>query len=393
MTELEKRLFSGQQGDPGSRDLGLYVHVPFCRQRCHFCSFYVTPYHEQRAENFVKALVNEITYYARRGYFHCFPVSTVYFGGGTPTLLRDKQLIEILHVIAEEFPLNPKVEITIEADPSTVTETNLQSVFLMGVNRISFGMQSFEEEEWSQLGRSGGMNALSHAIELAKCIGFSNVNVDLMYGLPKQTSKSWLQSLKKTVEFRPQHVSCYALTLEEGTKFYRDVQRGELETFDQEFETLMQEDAISYLAEKGYRQYEVSNFSLPGMECQHNLRYWSGKDYLGIGPSAQSYVRGMRFGNVSEIGAYEKLLNRGELPLESLDALSSEEQARERVIFGLRLNRGISVDAVAQIDNDGKSQYAVKRMIDTGLLTLECNYLKTTATGRRHLDSIAVQLV
>ncbi|MCA9472941.1 MAG: radical SAM family heme chaperone HemW [Nitrospirales bacterium] len=392
MTNFEKRLLKGLETHAHPRDLGLYIHVPFCRTRCHFCSFYVTPYHERRIQEFVSALVTELTCYGQRALFHRCPISTVYFGGGTPSVLKNQQLMEILYVLGEAFSLDSQVEITIEMDPSTVNETSLQSALSMGVNRLSFGVQTFEGEEWSLLGRSGGMNAISHATWLATQIGFSNVSLDLMYGLPKQTLTSWQQSLRQAIELRPQHISCYALTLEEGTRFHRDTQAGNLPATEPVLEMVMQDLAISYLGAEGYQHYEVSNFAWPGMECRHNLRYWSGKDYLGAGPSAQSYVSGMRFGNVADLAAYGNMLNRQELPIESLDVLSQEERARERVIFGLRMTQGVPSDDIVPIC-EGQWQSSIERMIDGGLLVWENNRLKTTEMGSRQLDSIAVQLL
>ena len=389
MRDLESRLFKGLDSQPPLCDLGLYIHVPFCRTRCHFCSFYVTPYHEKRVQDFVSALLKEIRNYVQRVFSHRCSLSTVYFGGGTPSVLKDEQLIEILQAIDEGFSLDSQAEITIEIDPSTVREANLQSLFLMGVNRLSFGAQSFEEEEWSRLGRSGGVDAVSHAMWLAKQIGFSNVSLDLMYGLPKQTLRSWQHSLQHAVQLQPQHISCYALTLEEGTKFHRDFQAGKLTVAEADMETVLQDQAISYLGAEGYQYYEISNFAKPGMKCQHNLRYWSGKDYLGIGPSAQSYIGGMRFGNVSNIGVYANFLNRQKLPIESLEVLSREERIRERVMFGLRMIQGIVVD---EIIYEGQWLSTLDKMIDSGLLAWEGNRLKTTKIGRCHLDSIAVQL-
>ncbi|GJL48878.1 MAG: coproporphyrinogen III oxidase [Nitrospirales bacterium] len=375
-----------------ARDLGLYVHIPFCQKRCHFCAFYLTSHRENRIQDFLSALAQEISLYSQSETCHRFPISTIYFGGGTPTSLESVQLASILDLIHQHFTVDPAAEITIEADPETVSRSSLQELHDAGVTRLSLGVQSLEESEWQQLGRLGQMETVSRAMADVKDSGFTNVSLDVMYGLPGQTLETWQYSLEKVLELFPTHLSCYALTIEEGTKFHRDVREGKLGSRDVELETAMHEQAVTCLESAGYYQYEVSNFAKAGWECQHNLRYWSGLDYLGLGPSAQSYVCGMRFGNISDLSTYSHSLQTQDLPVDFLDALSVKDVARERVIFGLRLNKGVPIHELTIFENDQLWQSTVDRLIEDGLLSVDHQYLKVTSLGRQFIDTLALQL-
>ncbi|MGB0911890.1 MAG: coproporphyrinogen-III oxidase family protein, partial [Nitrospirales bacterium] len=248
------------------------------------------------------------------------------------------------------------------------------------------------ESEWQQLGRLGQMETVSRAMAEVKDSGFINVSLDVMYGLPGQTLETWQRSLEKVFELFPTHLSCYALTIEEGTKFHRDVRGGKLGSRAVELEAEMHEQAVTCLESAGYHQYEVSNFAKAGWECQHNLRYWSGLDYLGLGPSAQSYVCGMRFGNIPDLSTYSQSLQKQDVPVDYLDALSMKDVAREQVIFGLRMNKGVPIHALATFENDPPWQSTVDRLIEEGLLSVDLQYLKVTSLGRRFIDTVALQL-
>ena len=372
-------------------DLGLYIHVPFCKQRCHFCAFYLTIHRESLVDDFLDALEKEIELYGQQ--LAAVPVSTIYFGGGTPTVLAPRQLVKMLEGIAKVFPVQSQVEITVEASPDSISQQGLEVLREAGVNRLSLGAQSFEKAEWEPLGRSGSILDIRSAVQWASEAGFQNINLDLIYGLPKQTLESWQCSLRETVELNPTHVSCYALTIEEGTKFYRDHLRDELCEGSVDLQQAMQAQAVAYLSDKGYRQYEISNFCRPGYGCRHNLRYWSGQGYLGLGPSAQSYVGGVRFGNVENVHEYGRQLGENELPLSRIEGLSKNQTDRERVIFGLRLVEGLDLRVVQDLAQDVTWRSAVNRLVNNGLLSKEGSFLKLTEVGRSFADSVAVELM
>lgn len=372
-------------------DLGLYIHVPFCQKRCHFCAFYLTLYREGAVRDFLVALEQELALWGDT--LGPVPLSTVYFGGGTPTCLTAEQLVRILDGITKTFHVVSDVEITVEATPDTVTKHGLKTLHLAGVNRLSLGAQSFVESEWEQLGRSGSILDTETAIEGARHMGFQNINVDLMYGLPDQTLESWEKSLMQAVKLDPTHVSCYALSIEQGTRFHFDQLQGHLNLGDSDLEGPMDGLAASYLAAAGFRHYEISNYCQPGYECRHNLRYWTSQNYLGFGPSAQSYVGPARFGNVESLTEYCRQLSQRNIPLASFETLSDHQVTRERVVFGLRLLKGCDLHFVKENAQDINWSATVIQLIKDGLLHNEGNTLRLTATGRRFADSVAVQLL
>ena len=372
-------------------DLGLYIHVPFCKQRCHFCAFYLTIHRESLVDDFLDALEKEIELYGKP--LGSVPVSTIYFGGGTPTALAPRQLVKVLECVAKVFPLQSQVEITLEASPDSISKQSLEFLRRAGVSRLSLGAQSFENAEWEPLGRSGDILDTQSAVQWASEAGFQNISLDLIYGLPMQTLESWQRSLRQTVALNPTHVSCYALTIEEGTKFYRDHLRDELFEGSADLQQAMQALAVSYLSDWGYQRYEISNFCRPGYGCRHNLKYWSGQSYLGLGPSAQSYVGGVRFGNIENLHEYCRQLGENELPLSRIESLSKNQTYRERVIFGLRLVEGLDLRVIQDLAQDVTWRSRVNELINNGLLSEEGSVLRLTEVGRCFADSVAVELM
>jgi len=375
------------------KDLGLYLHIPFCRKRCHFCAFSLQIHREDRVQAYLSALESEFALYALDETICRRPVSTVYVGGGTPTVLSPEQLLFIFSLIKKVFSLQTGAEITVEATPDTLTPENLHGFHKLGVTRLSMGAQSFEETEWKRLGRSGCCEMTMASVALAHSSGFQNVNFDLMYGLPGQTLESWWTTLEKAVQLSPTHLSCYALTIEEGTQFSVDRRRGTLEDGNPLMENAMEDFAISFLADAGYQRYEISNYAQSGFHCRHNLRYWQGLDYLGLGPSAQSYVGGIRFGNIGDLGRYGQCLRNGAFPYAEVEALSPRQINRERVVFGLRLMEGLPLQEVNELTLDQHWQATVNRFIQEGILCQTQTSLKLTALGRRFVDSVAVELL
>ena len=372
-------------------DLGLYIHVPFCKQRCHFCAFYLTIHRESLVDEYLDALEKEIELYGEK--LGSVPVSTIYFGGGTPSSLAPCQLVKVLECVANVFPFHSNVEITLEASPDSISKQSLEVLREAGVSRLSLGAQSFEESEWKPLGRSGDIQDSRSAVQWASEAGFQNISLDLIYGLPKQTLESWQRSLQQAVELNPTHVSCYALTLEEGTQFYRDHLRDELFEGSADLQHAMQALAVSYLSDTGYQRYEISNFCRPGYACRHNVKYWSGHSYLGLGPSAQSYVGGVRFGNVENVHEYGRQLGRNEFPLTRIESLSKNQTDRERVVFGLRLVEGLDLRVVQDLADDVTWRSTVNGLIKKGLLSEEDSFLRLTEVGRCFADSVAVELM
>lgn len=376
-----------------AREVGLYIHVPFCRSRCHFCAFYLQMYREDRASAYIASLLRELTLYVERNPFGGRPLTSVYFGGGTPTTLRPDYLSDILTRIRSAFPVRQDAEITLEAHPDTVTTEGLGLLVRTGFNRISFGIQSMEEHELLRVGRRSLLGTAKRAVANARQAGFANINLDLIYGLPGQTLESWLATLRETLSLLPTHVSCYALTIEEGTRLNVDRHRGEVVEPDEELQNRMEDTAQVVLENAGYVRYELSNYARPGFACRHNLLYWTDGEYLGLGPSAQSYLNGCRFGNVEDLGAYHRLIEAGRVPVETVERLSPRQRAREAIVFGLRLIEGIDQDLLRRDADRQHLARTIERLIGEDLLESRAEKIRLTERGRRVADSIAVELL
>jgi oxygen-independent coproporphyrinogen-3 oxidase len=371
---------------------GLYLHIPFCRQRCHFCAFYLEVHRTGTAEAFVNALKTELRLYASDTAITGRPLHSVYFGGGTPTVLTADQLITILAVVRDSFTLQPECEITVEAHPGTVQATDLSALRQGGVTRLSFGAESMHDGELAAIGRPGASTETVAAITAARAAGFIDINVDLMYGLPGQTVESWQRTLRACSDLDPTHLSCYALTVEEGTRFAHDSHREPGLAPDESLQIQMDQVAQEMLCREGYARYEISNYAKPGYECRHNLLYWTHGQYLGLGPSAQSFVDGVRFGKVASLSAYQTAVHEGRLPVVDRIVLTRQEQLRDAVIFGLRLERGIPT---FHLDEHGEN-YGCRHVIDgmraSKLLVEEGAFTRLSAEGRLHADSVAEKL-
>ena len=371
---------------------GLYLHIPFCRQRCHFCAFYLELHRDAAAENFLRALHTELRLYAAEKITTGRPLRSVYFGGGTPTVLTTAQLTRILSAVRESFDVDRDCEITVEAHPATVGVTDLSALWRAGVTRLSFGAESMHDDELMRIGRPGATADTVEAVAAARTAGFTNINLDLMYGLPGQTLESWQRTLSACCDLSPTHLSCYALTVEDGTRLAHDVRREPSQAPDEVLQVEMDQAARRMLTEVGYARYEISNYAKPGFECRHNLLYWTQGHYLGLGPSAQSFVDGVRFGNIANLTAYESALGEGRLPVQDRSVLTAEEQLRDAVIFGLRLERGIPTSHL----NHHAVNYGYEKVVTilhgSNLLEEEDECTRLSAQGQLHADSVAEKL-
>jgi oxygen-independent coproporphyrinogen-3 oxidase len=327
----------------------IYIHVPFCQERCYYCDFNTYAGVEHLIPAYLVALQEEIRYLIPKAGKR-LPVHTIFFGGGTPSLLSTGQTGKILDELSKGFDLQDGAEISLEANPGTVTARQLIELQQMGFNRISFGVQSFHDQELIQLGRIHDVEDTMKAFRWAAQAGFKNLSLDLIFGLPGQNLARWKYSLKNALSLTPTHISLYALTVEEQTPFHRWYQRGLMETIDDDLAADQYELASEMLEQAGYSQYEISNWSIPGMECLHNLQYWRMKPYLGLGAGAHGYDCGKRMANVSWIGAYIKRMEEREVlefPFspanESRILLEVADEMNEFMMVGLRLvNEGVS---------------------------------------------------
>jgi oxygen-independent coproporphyrinogen-3 oxidase len=381
--------------------VGLYIHVPFCRARCHFCAFYLQIYRDDRAAAYLDSLSREIRLHAERNSLAGRPLSTIYFGGGTPTTLTPDQLRHIVNLAESSFGFDRDVEVSLEAHPDSVTAHDLEMLVEAGFNRISFGLQSTHETELHQVGRRTVAKGPG-VVARARAAGFGNISLDLMYGLPSQTLESWRTSLQEVLDLSPTHVSCYALTVEENTHLALDLERADHQGEgwmgpQTELQDAMEEEAVRLLTANGFVRYEISNFCRPGYASRHNLLYWTDGEYLGLGPSAQSYLQGVRFGNVEDLSAYNAALAVGQLPIAASEQLSPVRRRREAIAFGLRRIEGVELEGVQDIvlanPPDRQWHHELERFLSLGWLEQSTDRLRLTEAGRRFADSVAAALM
>jgi putative oxygen-independent coproporphyrinogen III oxidase len=315
---------------------GLYLHVPFCRSKCPYCDFYSLA-NGSLMQDWLDGILSELLHYRER----FGPFDTIYLGGGTPSLLLESQLGVLMDALFHHFHMDTRSEITIETNPRDLTGSKVESLKKMAFNRVNVGVQSFKERELSFLGRRHGPDDGVEALSRLRTAGFDNVGVDLIYGLPGQRMESWLETLEQALFFRPEHISCYQLTIEKGTPFWRMKEKGNPMSMGEKKEREFFVGTSDFLRNRGYVHYEVSNFARsPQHVCRHNEKYWQHIPYLGLGPSAHSFLDGRRWWNVRSVRNYCRVLKNGGSPVEGQENLTREQMNLESVALGLRTWKG-----------------------------------------------------
>jgi oxygen-independent coproporphyrinogen-3 oxidase len=321
----------------------LYIHVPFCLKKCDYCDFYSEIAAPSAIENFLNACSGELELYADHPIFCRSEFQTFYLGGGTPSLLSAEQINNLAVKAQHVFHFSKNFEFTIEANPETISLSKLFNYCAIGINRLSFGIQSFSNSELQTLGRIHDLDQAKKCIEWASQVGFDNINLDLIFAIPGQTLKNWQENLHQAIQFKPKHLSIYCLTIEARMPLQRKILSGELKKINEKIEREMYLWSIDALSNAGYQQYEISNFCSPGFECRHNLSYWDGSPYLGIGPSAHSFWDSHRQWNVDSLGSYLNLLKKNKKPIAGQEELSNNQKMLEFLFLSLRTSQGINI--------------------------------------------------
>ncbi|MDY2898674.1 MAG: radical SAM family heme chaperone HemW [Candidatus Limivivens sp.] len=368
------------------KELELYLHIPFCVKKCNYCDFLSAPAGEETRAAYVDALLEEI-----RGFDEPedYEVVTVFFGGGTPSILPGQAIFRIMEALREKFSFRKEAEITLEANPGTVDKEKLSFYKKAGINRLSFGLQSADAEELKKLGRIHTWEKFLESFQLAREAGFSNINVDLMSALPGQTKESWEKTLRQVLALQPEHISAYSLIIEEGTPFYqlyeKDVERrdaGEEPELipSEEEERAMYEATGRILKEQGYLHYEISNYAKPGCECRHNLGYWQRRDYLGFGLGASTLLNPVRYKNTEDLEAYLG----GDFSKKEFFVLTKDNQIEETMFLGLRVLEGVSKEQFReQFSCELRVVYRkeLEKLEKEGLLEEEGDFVRLTSRG------------
>ncbi len=374
----------------------LYIHVPFCRTKCHYCAFHsvalgrgVNVLHHDPFKEYVDTLVAELGFWGER--YAGTQISSIFFGGGTPSLLPVRVVDLILERVGKFFTLTENVEISLEANPESLrTKERINDFAKAGINRLSIGLQSLDEEYLHMLGRAHKLRDSMYSVMQARDAGIANINVDLMWGLPGQGVRHWLNTLREVTRMKPTHISAYGLTLEEGTRLERDYQEGRIVLPPERDQSVMFMEGAALLEEQGYIHYEISNFARMGFQCRHNLGYWEGHDYLGLGPSATSTVRGKRWTNPYDQGLWAQKVQLGTLDDEAA-LLTPRERVLELVMLRLRTARGLRFKAYRALTGRNfmkDHKVLIQALHENGLIRIRDGYLRLTRSGMLVSNSI-----
>ena len=368
----------------------VYIHVPFCFHKCHYCDFFSIAGAENLYEPFIKRLTKELEFVGR----HLDIVKTIYIGGGTPTIFEPKLFEDMLQSVAMYLPRTAQCEWTIEANPETVTAQKAESMVRHGVNRVSIGAQSFHPTLLKALERWHDPTSVGKAVDCVRKVGISDINLDLIYAIPSQTEEQMFSDLNQAISLAPTHFSCYSLIYEPNTPLRVRLEKGEVNQIEHELEASMFEGVKSHLEQEGYLQYEISNFAKPGKECKHNIAYWTNQSWWPFGPSASGHLSGKRWKNTPRIPAY---ISSGNMPpIVDVEKLDSDKSAGESFMVELRLVRGVDrarVEELISRSNNRGRENVIKRYVHDGLLHWKNDCLALTKTGMRFADTVMLALL
>ena len=370
---------------------GIYIHIPLCRSRCVYCDFYSSTFDGNRSE-LVDAICAELV--QRRDYLREATVKTLYFGGGTPSLLRPDELSEIFSAVEANYPCSFE-EVTLEANPDDLSDDFLTSLKRFPINRLSIGIQSFHDDDLTLLNRRHTAEEAKAAVRRCQSHGLTNISIDLIYGLPNQTLSAWEDNLRQAIELDVPHISAYHLTYEEGTKIYRMLQKGEVREVDEELSVEMFHLLRSMLQEAGIQQYEISNFARPGYHARHNSSYWDGTPYLGAGPAAHSFDGKDRRWNISNTRRYIEAIRSGE-PYYELEVLDETSSYNDYVITSLRTIAGMDLDVLAERFGEPYYSYCLRQVrpfVGDGVAVVEENHVRLTEKGLFLSDAVMEELM
>ncbi|MBN1348522.1 radical SAM family heme chaperone HemW [candidate division KSB1 bacterium] len=380
---------------------GLYVHVPFCAKKCLYCNFYSVIGTAPQIQDYATALQQEIDLFSNRAVWKTQQFSTIYFGGGTPSLLPPHQISSILVKLTNSFSFASSPEITLEANPESTSRQHLKLYRGMGFNRINIGIQSFFPHSLELLGRIHNVQQATSSIRHARLSGFDNIGIDLIFGIPGQTFTEWETCLETALAFEPEHISTYSLTLEKGTALTHLIESGTYRNVDEESERRQYLHAIDFLSAHGYEHYEISNFARTGFRSVHNQLYWNRAPYLGLGPSAHSFYPNIRYSNFSDLVTWHTQVRKGRRPVEMMERLSPDQQMLEWIFLGLRKREGFRVSDFNdrfKVNFEQKYRAVLKKLNDRHrrddaepFLVFDNGWLKLSRRGLLLYDSICAE--
>lgn len=371
---------------------GIYIHIPICKSRCIYCDFYSTTAIDKQ-QDLANALIEEME--LRNDYLHGQTISTIYFGGGTPSIMRISCLSSIIKYIRSHFQISRQPEVTLEANPDDLETIYLKNLHDIGINRLSIGIQSFNDRILTFINRRHNAAQAISAVKKAQEAGFENISIDLIYGFPEQTTEMWKQELTTALELHVQHISAYGLTYEEGTVLQQKAAAGTIKPAEDEQMNNMYDMLADTLQTAGYEHYEVSNFALPGFRSAHNSAYWNGTPYLGIGPAAHSFDGTSRQWNINSLDGYIKAMQQHEICFER-EMLSAENRYNEYVMLSLRTADGIDLHGLEMLFGKKRRDFCIRQarnQIRSGCLAIRNGHLAATHKGIKILNLITEELL
>ncbi len=365
------------------KNIGIYIHIPFCKSKCLYCDFSSFPGQEQFFTSYLEAILKEITLQAKR-IPKSLSADSVYFGGGTPAYFPDPFIEALMCTIRRNIPLNENSEITVEMNPENGSMEKFSHYLRLGINRLSIGFQSLDDHILSKLGRTYDSEEALRSFWMARAAGFSNISVDMIAGLPGHTVDSFHKEMEMVVSLKPEHISLYLLECDRRTQLVQLIEKGTMSVPNEDTMVQLYEMATNFLLEKGYIHYEISNFSKPSKESHHNTKYWTDKSYIGFGSSAHSYVEGRRYSNVKEFKEYIRRMTLQENAMDHGDPFKIEKRVSEALLTGLRLIKGIEIsDVMRKYGIDIMERYGseISHLAKKGLLEKEGQTLRLTHKG------------
>ncbi len=370
---------------------GIYIHIPFCKQKCTYCDFHFSTTFHAYQNQMISCIQKEIV--IQRPYLENQLIETIYFGGGTPSLLDYKEINSILKTIKENYSVKSSAEITLEANPDDINIESLTEWKKSGINRLSIGLQSFREEDLKWMNRAHSKEEALNCVKLAKKAGFENISVDLIYGLPNFTLDEWKENIQTVIKFGIQHVSAYCLTVEQKTVLSKWVEQNKIVPANEDDQSDQFDVLLNELEKEGIEQYEISNFSLPGFHSHHNSNYWKGKHYLGVGPSAHSFNGISRSWNVSNNREYIKRMEENKVWFDT-EILTIENQFNEILLIGLRTAIGVNIEQLKSIQEPSSIFWnQITKMENLGWMNKIDNFIILTKSGKLKADYITSELM
>ena len=371
---------------------GIYIHMPFCRVKCMYCDFYSVTDKDEFMPIFFDSLIKEIQMCQLNT--KNWEIDSIFIGGGTPSLMSSKQLENLIKELDNNFDLSHIKEFTIEANPGEAPEERLKSFKSLGVNRVSMGVQSLNEDLLKFLTRIHGKDEVLKTFKALRKVGFDNINCDLIFNIPNQTLQIWENDLKDILQLEPEHLSCYSLTVEKGTQLYNYVNSGKVKMPSNDKSSELYRYTQSLMSDYGYEQYEISNWSKPKLECKHNLHYWEIDPCLAFGPSAHGFDGKSRFSNISNLDMYINKIKLGKSPQIQTQELSNKNYSNELIGFGLRINNGINLNRISdELKSSFEKTFEKNKNKWGKFLTRENNRLRLTKEGYAFADAVAVDFL